>query len=167
MLSPWSLGAASEEIDKSCLERRNANLICLWVWGIQHLRDWALIGASLNFQPVTDFCLEVKFCPWLGLEAALPSVCKVLRVRGRMEEKSLHIPLIKYLLYSCQEFCLKAKSDGLKECKHSAFSLAAVVAYGLFFWEPNTAWLCPSGFGRALSKPKMGTPFVTMNSHNS
>lgn len=107
--------------------------ICLWVWGIQHLRDWALLCASLNFQPVTDFCLEVKFCPWLGLEAALPSVCKVLRVRGRMEEKSLHIPLIKYLLYSCQEFCLKAKSDGLKEKKKQTFCF--------FFSSSGCLWI--------------------------
>lgn len=88
--------------------------VCLGIWGIQHLRDWALRGAILNFQPLTDFCLEMKFCPWLGLEAALTSVCEVLESKRTDGRKKLNIPLIKYLLYSCQEFCLKTKPDGLK-----------------------------------------------------
>lgn len=130
------------------------------------MRGWALKGASLNFSTSLVFCLEIKFCPWLGLETALPSVCKVLRVRGRMENS--HIPLIKYLLYHVSRVLFKNKVWWLHrafQCKNSAFSLA-VVAYGLFFWEHNTAWLCPTGLGRALSKAKMGTPFVTINSHN-
>lgn len=110
--------------------------ICLQVWGLKHLRNWAFRGASLNFQPLIDLCLEIKFYPWLGLEAALMSL---LRVRGRMEEEKLAHSINKiFIVFMSTEFCLKTKSDGLRECKNSAFSLAAAVAYGLFFWGHNS-----------------------------
>lgn len=37
-----------------------------------------------------------------------------------------------------------------------------------FFWEHSThaVWLYSSGLGRALTKAKMGAPFVTINSHS-
>lgn len=153
-----------KSLGDDAVERRNANLpVGL---GSRTLEGLGTQRCQSELSTSLVFCLEIKFCPWLGLETALPSVCKVLRVRGRMENS--HIPLIKYLLYHVSRVLFKNKVwwlDRAFQCKNSAFSLA-VVAYGLFFWEHNTAWLCPTGLGRALSKAKMGTPFVTINSHN-
>lgn len=75
-----------------------------------------------------------------------------------MEEKNSHIPLIKYLLYThVNRVLFKTKSDDLKE----PFSVKILLFLNCFSGSVTQPGSVPLALGA-----KMGTPFVTMNSHN-
>lgn len=71
-------------------EWREEALICLWVWVSGQTLKELCPRKCCSYLILSSFCHEIYFCLWLEVEAALIPKCRVLKTRGRMEERNTH-----------------------------------------------------------------------------